>query len=454
MDIQDKEQLWQAVLAELEVTLSRANFLTWFQSTKILIISPEGEVIIGVPNNFTKEWLERKYHKIILGIFQNLTNQKIKKINYQVEPLGVSIIPSVPLKVDLNKIKVAIKEEMNGFGLNPRYTFERFIVGKSNELAYAGAQAVVEMPGKKYNPFFIYGGVGLGKTHLLQAIGHALLKKYSKLKCLYTNAERFTNEFVKAIRDGTMGKFKKAHREVDVLLVDDIQFMAGKESTQEEFFHTFNHLYQNDKQIVITSDRPPKAIPALEERLISRFTSGLIVDIALPDLEMRLAILRARCQENGRVLDESIIQYLATHIQKNIRELEGAMAKIFAYQDLSKLTPSLDLVKEILSSLSASAPKGLVNLKQIIQAVVDFYGFKVNDLISDSRRRELVKARQVAIYLMREDLNLSFPMIGKEIGGRDHTTVMYSYKRVREELEKDGRLKQEVDYIRQRLYNK
>jgi chromosomal replication initiator protein len=454
MEIRDKEQLWRAVLAELEVTLSRANFLTWFQNTKLLIISEEGEAVIGVPNNFTKEWLEKKYHKAILTIFQNLTDGKIKKLTYRVETPGLIVTQPAPLKVDLNKLKEMVKEETNGFGLNPKYTFERFIVGKSNELAFAGAQAVVGSPGKKYNPFFIYGGVGLGKTHLLQAIGHALLAKIPKLKCLYTNAEKFTNEFVKAIRDGTMEKFKKAHREVDILLIDDIQFMAGKESTQEEFFHTFNELYQRDKQIVITSDRPPKAIPALEERLISRFTSGLIVDIAPPDLETRLAILRARCQERGRQLEEGIIQYLATHIQKNVRELEGALAKIFAYQDLSRGSLTLDSVKEILNSLSTASSKALINYKQILQAVAEFYGLKVSDLIGGSRRKELVNARQVAIYLMREDLNLSFPLIGREMGGRDHTTAMYAYEKVKEEIEKDGRLKQEVDYIRQRLYNK
>ncbi len=454
MDIRNKEQIWQAVLAELEVTLSRPNFLTWFQNTKILAITEEGEAIIGVPNNFTKEWLEKKYHKIILASFQNLTEQKIKKVTYQVELPGLISFRPSSLKVDLSKIKVSVKEEVNGFGLNPKYTFERFIVGKSNELAFAGAQAVVEVPGKKYNPFFIYGGVGLGKTHLLQAIGHALFKKNGKLKCLYTSAEKFTNEFVKAIRDGTMEKFKKAHRQVDILLIDDIQFMAGKESTQEEFFHTFNELYQRDRQIVITSDRPPKSIPALEERLISRFTSGLIVDIAPPDLETRLAILRARCQERGYSLDQDILQYLATHFQKNIRELEGALAKIFAYQELSTTMPTVDLVKEILGSLTTSPVKTLVNHKQIIQITADFYGFKVNDLIGTSRRKELVTARQVAIYLMREDLNLSFPTIGKEIGGRDHTTAMHAYEKIKAEVEKNGRLKQEIDYIRQRLYNK
>jgi len=454
MEIKDKEHLWQAILAELEVTISQANFLTWFQNTKILAITEDGEMVIGVPNNFTKEWLEKKYHKTILTISQNLTDGKIKKITYQVESPAFVAPQLTSLKIDLSKIKIPAKEETNGFGLNPRYTFERFIVGKSNELAYAGAQAVVEMPGKKYNPFLIYGGVGLGKTHLLQAIGHALLKNNPKLKCLYTNAERFTNEFVKAIRDGTIEKFKKAHREGDVLLIDDIQFMAGKESTQEEFFHTFNHLYQNDKQIVITSDRPPKAIPALEERLISRFTSGLVVDIGPPDLETRLAILRARCQEKNMILDQSVLQYLATHIQKNIRELEGALAKIFAYQELSRTSITLDSVKEIVGSLMAGPAKAMVNLKQVLQTVAEFYNFKVADLVGDSRRKELVTARQVAIYLMREDLGLSFPMIGREMGDRDHTTAMHAYEKIKEEVEKEGRLKQEIDYIRQRLYNK
>jgi chromosomal replication initiator protein len=448
----DKEQLWQSVLAELEINLPRASFLTWLQNTKIIFLNEEtGEVTIGVLNNFTKEWLAKKYHKAILNILQNLTDNKIKKINYQVEIS--SPLPTAPI-IDLKKINVQVREEKNGVGLNPRYTFENFVVGKSNELAYAAAQAVAEEPGKRYNPFFIYGGVGLGKTHLLQAVGHAILKRNPRVKILCTNAERFTNDFVNALRNKNIDKFKKIHRQdIDVLMVDDIQFIAGKEGTQEEFFHTFNELYQRDKQIVITSDRLPKTIPALEARLVSRFNSGLIADISAPDLETRIAILKAKCQEKKYNLAPELLQYLATHVQKNVRELEGALAKVIVYHEISKNPPTLDSIKQILSSLNAQPQKSLISIKDIINAVAEFYNIKVTELIGASRRRELVTPRQVSMYLMREEIDASFPLIGHEIGERDHTTAIHAYNKIRKEIESEGRVKQEIEYIKQRLYN-
>lgn len=448
-------QLWQAVLAELELTLSKANFLTWLKNTRIISFNENGEIIIGVPNNFTKEWLEKKYHKLIFNILQNLTDNKVKKIIYQIEVPSMVRVPIMTPPVDLSKInnKIKAKEVTDSYGLNPRYTFENFVVGKNNELAYAAAKIAAEMPGKKYNPLFIYGGVGLGKTHLLQAVGHEFLKKRPKAKILYTTAEKFTSEFVKAIREGTMEKFKKTHRNVDALLVDDIQFISGKEGTQEEFFHTFNELYQKNKQIVITSDRLPKAIPVLEERLITRFECGLIADISPPDLETRLAILRAKCQEKNYSLDEDILQYLATHIQQNVRELEGALSRIIAYHELKKITPTLESVKQILADLAARPKKSLINIKQIIETVAEFYGIKAADLISQSRRRELVIPRQVAMYLMREEIGASFPQIGQEMGGRDHTTAMHAYNKIKKEVAEEGRIKQEVEYIKQRLYS-
>jgi chromosomal replication initiator protein len=447
----NKEQLWRSVLAEMEIVLPRPSFLTWMSNTRIILIDEDqGEIIVGVPNNFTKEWLEKKYHKIILEIVQNLTDNKIKKIRYQIET-GVTA-PSLSV-VNLKDVITSQKEEKNSLGLNPRYTFENFVVGKSNELAYAAARAVAEEPGKKYNPLFIYGGVGLGKTHLIQAIGHEILKRYPKLKIIYTNAEHFTNEFINALRNKAVDKFKAKYREVDVLLIDDIQFIAGKEGTQEEFFHTFNELYQKDKQIVITSDRLPKAIPALEERLVSRFSSGLIADVSPPDLETRLAILKAKCQEYKYSLDQEILQYLATHIQKNVRELEGALKKIIAYHELNKMTPTLESVKQIVLDLTSGSKKALISVKDIINAVAEFYGIKVSDLLGPSRRKELVIPRQVAMYLMREELDASFPQIAQEIGGRDHTTAIHSYNKIKKEVSEEGRIKQEIDYIKQRLYN-
>ncbi|MGC9049050.1 MAG: chromosomal replication initiator protein DnaA [Patescibacteria group bacterium] len=447
----NKDQLWQSVLAEMEVVLPRPSFLTWMSNTQILSIDEEaGEILVAVPNNFTREWLEKKYHKTILDIVQNLTDNKIRKIQYKVE--ATAPIQTAPI-IDLKSIIVPQKEEKNDLGLNPRYTFENFVVGKSNELAYAAAQAVAEESGKRYNPLFIYGGVGLGKTHLLQAVGHAILRKEPKTKVIYTNAERFTNEFVNALRAKTVDKFKKKYRGASVLLVDDIQFIAGKEGTQEEFFHTFNDLYQKDRQIVITSDRLPRAIPALEERLVSRFTSGLIADISPPDLETRLAILKVKCQEKKYSLAPEILQYLATHIQRNVRELEGALSKIIAYHELNKITPTLDSVKQIVFSLSAQPKKSLVNIKDIINTVAEFYGVKVSDLLGTSRRKELVIPRQVAMYLMRSEIDASFPQIAHEMGGRDHTTAIHSYNKIKKEIAEEGRIKQEVDYIKERLYN-
>jgi len=449
----DKNQIWQSVLAEFEVTISRPNFLTWFQNTFLAEIDEEkGEAVIGVPNNFTKEWLEKKYHKFILETIRNLTDNKIKKISYRVQPKEVEELKPIS-KVTLKKVVALSKEKINSHGLNPRYTFDTFVVGKNNELAYTAAKAVANNPGKKYNPLFIYGGVGLGKTHLLQAIGHEILRKNPDAKIFYVSAEKFANDFIKSIRKKEMGKFRKFYRKLDVLLVDDIQFIAGKGGTQEEFFHTFNDLYQMNKQIVITSDRLPKAIPALEERLISRFEWGLIADISSPDYETRLAILEEKCKEKGQELSRDILQYLATHIQKNVRELEGALNRIYAYHQLNNVEPTLESVKHLFASLTAHPKRSLINDKDIIKTVADFYGISVNSLIGTSRQRELVIPRQIAMYLMREELNNSFPLIGRIFGGRDHTTVMHAYQKIKNEIEQEGRIKQEVEYIKERLYN-
>ncbi len=453
MEVLDRKQLWQAVLGDLELSLSKANFKTWFQNTLIFQIKDDGEtVIVGVPNTFTLNWLEKKYHKAILSALQRATDNKVRKVLYKVE---VARSPRVakPVSIDLKKIAGRGETKLNGHGLNPRYTFENFVVGAGTELAYAAASAAIKQSGKKYNPLFIYGGVGLGKTHLLQAVGHAILKKNSKMKVLCTNAEKFTNEFIRAIGDKTMEKFREKYRELDVLLMDDIQFMSGKEKTQEEFFHTFNSLYQEGRQIVITSDRPPKSIPALEDRLISRLEWGLIVDISPPDLETRIAILKVKCQERKYNLSEDILQYLASQIQNNVRELEGALNKLIAHHELHGAELDLPTVKNILTSLATQPKKGFIQSKQIIETVANFYGVKISEMTSVSRRRELVGPRQVAMYLLREEIDASFPLIGKELGNRDHTTAMHAYNKIKKEVEGGGRVRQEIDLIKQRLYN-
>ncbi len=449
----DKQEIWNIVLSELELSLSKANFKTWFQDTYISQLQDNGEtVIVGVPNNFSKNWLEKKYHKSILDALQGATDNKVKKIIYKVETVTSAKEPG-PEIIDIDKLVPEKVSETNGHGLNVRYTFKNFVVGKGSELAYAACQAIVKQPGKKYNPLFIYGGVGLGKTHLLQAIGHAVLEKNPKIKVLCTDAERFTNEFIRAIGNGTIDKFKNIYRGVDVLLVDDIQFMAGKERTQEEFFHTFNSLYQDGQQIVLTSDRTPKDIPALEDRLISRLEWGLIADITPPDLETRLAILKAKCQERKCDLNEEILQYLATHIQRNVRELEGALNKLIAYYEFHRTELDLSVVKNVLASLDTRKKKGLIQAKELIETVANFYGIHVSDMIGLSRKRELVVPRQVAMYLMREEVGASFPLIGKELGNRDHTTAMHAYEKIKVGIEQNSRTKQEIDLIKQRLYN-
>jgi chromosomal replication initiator protein len=453
-----KERLWQIVLGEMELQISRANFVTWFKQANISSIEDNGEtVVISVPNEFTRIWFEKKYHKKILEILQAATDNKVKRILYKVEvkPFPTPEKKFISIEEIIKKEKDSEKIlETNEYGLNPRYTFESFVVGKGNELAHAAALAVVQSPGKKYNPLFIYGGVGLGKTHLLQAIGHEILKRDKKKKVLYISAERFTNEFVKAIRDGKIDSFKRKYRNQDVLLVDDVQFFAGKEAVQEEFFHTFNTIYQKDNQIVLTSDRPPRIIPALEERLISRFEGGMIVDISPPDLETRIAILERKAKERGVSLPNEIINYIATHIQNNVRQLEGALNRVIAYHELNKIPFSLEETKKIVSSLISVPKKAALSPRELLQIVAEFYGLKLQELTGSSRKKELVIPRQVAMYLLREELDASFPLIGKELGNRDHTTAMHAWRKIKKEVEEEGRIKQEIEAIRQRIYNR
>ncbi|MCD6442223.1 chromosomal replication initiator protein DnaA [bacterium] len=450
----EKKQIWNIVLSELELLISKANFKTWFQGTYILEIKNEGKsVVVAVPNSFAKSWLEKKYHKHILEALRAATEDKVEDIIYKVEAGKPEKEPRMSIaKIPVSEEKIKVNTE-NNHGLNPRYTFKNFVVGEGSELVYAACQAVCKHLGKKYNPLFIYGGVGLGKTHLLQAVGHEILKKNPKTKLFYTNAEEFTNEFIKAIGNGTMEKFKNFYRHLKILLIDDIQFMAGKDRTQEEFFHTFNALYQEERQIVITSDRPPKEIPALQDRLTSRLTWGLIADIAPPGLETRIAILKAKCKEKNCVLDSKVLEYLATHIQNNVRELEGALNKLIAYYDFHQTELTMDVVKNILNTLTTRPKTAFIHPKQLIETVANFYGLDIAKMIGSSRKKEFVVPRQIAMYLMREEIKASFPFIGKELGKRDHTTAMYAYDKIKSAIDKDAKIKREIDLIKERLYN-
>ncbi|MFQ6049449.1 MAG: chromosomal replication initiator protein DnaA [Candidatus Paceibacterales bacterium] len=444
-----QEELWQAVLAQIQLSISPANFATWFKNTQI-VSQKNGTVIISVPNSFAKEWLEQKYNKIIFKILHSL-DIKIKEIKYEVGKSGLKVFKKIPSSFSgsgqLEFQEFKIDKETN---LNPRYTFDNFVVGPFNELAQAAGWAVAKNPGQVYNPFFVYGGVGLGKTHLLQSIGNEIIKNFSQKKVKYIPTEKFVSDVITAIRNRQTEKFKSRYQTIDILIIDDVQFLAAKEKTQEEFFYTFNSLYEKNKQIVLSSDRPPKAIPALAERLRSRFEGGMIADISLPDLETRMAILKTKCQERKISFSEEILDYIASKIQRNIRELEGALNILIAYQKLNNSFSDLKTTKSLLKNLTSS-PVRIVNAKRIIKAVVEFYDLREKDLMSASRKKEIVRPRQIAMYLLREELKSSFPFIGRKCGGKDHTTAIHAYEKISKEIEKNDNLLEEINLIKQRV---
>jgi chromosomal replication initiator protein len=453
----NNEQIWQASLGEIELNLSRANFTTWFKNTFISSFE-NGKIVLCVPNAFTKSWLENKYHKEIITSLEHVVNQKIKEIFYKVEAKKSSPGAGLLEKIHLKKKKEGaesgeIISSTNRFGLNPKYSFEAFVVGRGNELAHAACQAVANNPGRVYNPLFIYGGVGLGKTHLLQAIGNELAKRTNKI--LYTTSENFTNDYVNSVRSGKAKDFKDRYRNVDLLLIDDVQFMGGKDGTQQEFFHTFNELQQADKQIVMTSDKTPKMIPALEARLASRFESGMVADISQPDIETKVAILERKSKEKNYDLSSEILNYIATNIKNNIRELEGALNKVVAYHEFNNAAPTIKTVKSILNDLIVSAQTKSISPRNIMDAVSKFYNIENKDLIGKGRKKELVWPRQISVYLMRKEINYSYPTIGQELGGRDHTTAMHAYNKILDEVEnkENEKVIQEIESIRQLLYS-
>ncbi len=453
----NNDQIWEAVLGEIEVNLSRINFNTWFKDTFLDSINNE-KAIVGVPSAFVKKWLEEKYHKNILSSLERVTEKKINEVIYKVELKKINTSNNSSEKIlglEKSEPKIEIKETKKNinekFGLNPKYLFETFIVGKGNELAYAACQAVVKDLGKSYNPLFIYGGVGLGKTHLLQAIGNEMMKTTNKI--LYTTSEKFTNNYIQAVHTGKAKEFKNLYRKVDLLLIDDVQFMGGKDGTQEEFFHTFNELQQGDKQIVLTSDRPPKSMPAIEKRLISRFESGMVADVGKPDIETKIAIIESKLEEKKYNLNEEIINYIANNIQNNIRELEGALNKIIVWHQMSNSSPDIKSVKQVLGDYVSNIQTKSLSPKEIIDAVAKFYEISSKEVIGKSRKKELVWPRQIAIYLIREELQSSYPNIGEVMGGRDHTTAMHAYNKIHKEIKENNneRIKQEAESIKQLL---
>ena len=446
------EELWQAALAELETLVSKANFVTWFQNTSIAS-RQNGSVVLHVPNAFAKEWLEYKYNKFILKALRSLAPDT-RGIEYiiasQLQPLLQKQRRErgyLPQEEQLEFRELLVDKETN---LNPRYTFESFIVGSFNELAHAAALAVTKNLGGSYNPLFIYGGGGLGKTHLLQAIGNTVKKSNPRLKVQYISSERFTSELVSAMQNNEAHFFKEKYRSHNLLIIDDIQFIAGKTKTQEEFFHTFNALYEAGHQIVFSSDKPPSAIPDLEERLRSRFSGGMVTDISQPEYESRLAILQNKAQGKEPQVNQEVLEYIASNVQKNIRELEGAFNAALAKSKLLGRMLEIAEVKEILSK--SAQPKRIVTANQIIKAVAEFYEVNEKILFEKTRKKEIVKPRQVAMYLLREDFNGSYPFIGQRFGGRDHTTAIHAFEKISQELKKNNQFTEEVKRIRE-LYN-
>jgi chromosomal replication initiator protein len=457
-------EIWQAVLAEFELSISKANFTTWFRNTGLSKYE-SGHITICVPTAFVKSWLEKKHHSQIVKSLEKVTSKPVKKVEYKVENIKnvteYECVFEQPQVVttkqthSLPQIPVYKQKQhtlSSQFGLNSKYIFNSFIVGKGNELAHAAAQAVSKRPGDAYNPLFIYGGVGLGKTHLIQAIGHIMLANDPNTKILYVSSEKFTNEFVTSVKEGRAKDFKERYRNVDLLLIDDIQFIGGKEQTQEEFFHTFNELHQQGKQVVLTSDRPPKAIPSLEDRLRSRFEWGMIADISSPDLETRVAILQSKAQEKNYGLTEDILNIIATSVQSNIRELEGALNKIIAFHDLKNIEPTKETVKSILSSFESQNMKKSITPKEVISQVTKYFDIGIDDVLGKSREKRLSFPRQIIMHLLRQELNMSYPSIGDELGGRDHTTAMHANNKIVKNLNEDLKLKQDIELIKQKLY--
>ncbi len=509
------EELWKAVLGELELSVSKANFETWLLNTELA--SLEGGVArIAVGSPFTKEWLENRYNHIILQALRKRdesvreiscfirTSSEVSSFRHAVS----SDAPSVPQSdrqaladspheehrertadhlpqsftissgVDFSRketnspgafpgvlpVHPTVEQAASGMvvspnvpcrpavsNLNSRYTFENFIIGENNELARAASFAVSQSPGTLYNPLFIYGVVGVGKTHLLQSIGNEARKNNPNLVVRYTTSEQFTNELINHLKNQTMEDFKRSYREIDILLIDDVQFLSGREKTQQEFFHVFNNLYQLNKQVVITSDRTPRAIPTLEDRLKSRFEGGMIADVSRPDLETRMAILRLKLLEKGTSLEEDCIRFIAENITNNARELEGALNRVLVSAEFQKVRPTPAYVAKVLGQI-ITAHKQTVTLESIAKAAAEFYNVPEEELYKKGRKKEIALARQTAMYLARTELDVSLSGVGKHFGGRDHTTVLHAVERIQKDMEKDGRFKEDIVSLRERLY--
>lgn len=442
----DTKELWKNCLIDIEAGLSKANFSTWFKNTSI-IKEDMGVIYVGVPNEFVRDWLKTKYHRLITktiaDVYENMraveyTITKTEALKQEDEKRVESFVnKELPLQ------DLYINPENN---LNPRYRFDSFIVGGFNELAYAAAQAIIESPGTKYNPFFVYGSTGLGKTHLLQAVGNSIKEKYQNKKVHYITLEKFATDFINSLQGNKANSFKEKYRKYDLLIIDDIQFIGKMEKIQEELFHTFNTFYENNKQIIFSSDKHPNHIPELADRLRSRFAQGMIVDVSEPEYESRIAILKVKLSEQNIELEPEILDYIASSIRGNIRELEGSLNTIICQYRLKNKPLSLADVKNILKN--NIRPKKSVAIKDVVKTVSDYYNLEESSIYEKTRRKEIVKARQVVMYILREDFNVSYPLIGQKLGGKDHTTVIHSYLKIKTDLKNDPQLIDELEQIR------
>lgn len=442
------KQLWENVLVEIELAVSKASFNTWFKDTYV-IKEDDGVVFVGVPNEFVKSWLSEKYHKIILKALRNIV-QTVRSIEYVVTKDKTnkksgdkqsSVNIDVGNKLPLNNLY--INKEDN---LNPKYTFESFVIGPFNELAHAAAQAVIKNPGTVYNPLFLYGKTGHGKTHLIQAVGNEIKKNRPNYKIFYLTSEKFVIDYLNSIQNNKVNAFKEKYRKYDVLIMDDIQFLSNKEKTQEELFHLFNTLYENNKQIVFSSDMHPNYLTNMEDRLKSRFNAGMIVDIPAPDHESRIAILKTKINQANFHLGDEIIEFLASSMDTNIRELEGALNSIICQARIKDKELSLSEIKNLIRNNIRS--KRNVPIKDIVKIITDFYNIEEGSIYEKTRKKDVVKPRQIIMYILREDFNIPYPTIGQKLGGRDHTTVIHSYEKIKRDLKTDNFLLQEINQIR------
>lgn len=456
------DQIWQAALDDLQQQLSRANFETWLRSTTLIDLDSE-QATIAAPNTFAVEQLRSKFDREVADALSTLVNRPVqvefvvraaldKKRDRSARRRPRNPAPAVDVRSPQPKTQQMELTASAEHGLNPNYTFETFVVGASNRLAHAAAMAVADQPSRQFNPLFFYGGVGLGKTHLLHAIGHKAMEEHEGLRVLYVSSERFTNDLIKSIMGQKTEDFRSRYRSIDILMIDDIQFIAGKESTQEEFFHTFNELYQSGKQIIISSDRHPKTIQTLDDRLRSRFEGGLIADVSLPDIETRTAILRRKGEMLGVDAPSDVLEYIARRVQSNIRELEGALNKIIALAQLFNQPIRMDIAIQALADSELEARRAEISSDKVLDAVTAHFKVKLTDLRGRGRRKEIVLPRQVAMYLIREETGASLVEIGRELGGRDHTTIMHGISKIEEAVERDTTLRRHITTIRETLY--